>query len=472
MFRHIAAPALLASFLFSTPSSAVTYPTLPTATVDATCCPTSTRTVAVHTAAQLQAAFDTAALGDEIVLDAGTTYKGNFILKIPSGTTGWVTVRSSASASLPPPGTRVALSDAANMAKIMSPNYGDPGTAVYPALSNSGDSTASTDMGVHHYRFIGIEFATGLTNYNYHVVVLSPPVKGVPFSAATMPHDIIMDRCLFHGNDPIATNFPNGAAMLNGSVLFDVANGAIVDSKLYNMWGVGTETQALTCGGGPGPRLIQNNEISGGTESFMCGGGLLPYSDRIPTDFTIVHNYFNHPAAWQTSTPIVPFVKNLLELKVGKRIRLTDNVFENNWDRGGGQRGVAITLTPRPYQDSNYGAVPAILSINELSDVLVASNVVRKVGGFAATALTDSDCTANSAACVQSARQLISDNLADYDTAYAATAYAGLVGSGGPDWSVRVSLANLAEETYPKIGQYLRETALAYVKEWKAAQKQ
>ena len=169
----------------------------------------------------------------------------------------------------------------------------------------------------------------------------------------------------------------------------------------------------------------------------MCGGGLLPYSDRIPTDFTIVHNYFNHPAAWQTSTPIVPFVKNLLELKVGKRIRLTDNVFENNWDRGGGQRGVAITLTPRPYQDSNYGAVPAILSINELSDVLVASNVVRKVGGFAATALTDSDCTANSATCIQSARQLISDNLADYDTAYAATAYAGLVGSGGTDWSVK-----------------------------------
>jgi hypothetical protein len=39
-------------------------------------------------------------------------------------------------------------------------------------------------------------------------------------------------------------------------------------------------------------------------------------------------------------------------------------------------------------------------------------------------------------------------------------------GFGGPDWSVRVSLANLAEETYPKIGQFLRETAMAYVKEW------
>jgi aspartate 4-decarboxylase len=44
-------------------------------------------------------------------------------------------------------------------------------------------------------------------------------------------------------------------------------------------------------------------------------------------------------------------------------------------------------------------------------------------------------------------------------------------GFGGPDWSVRVSLANLAEDTYPKIGKYLRETAEAYVKEWEAAKK-
>jgi aspartate 4-decarboxylase len=44
-------------------------------------------------------------------------------------------------------------------------------------------------------------------------------------------------------------------------------------------------------------------------------------------------------------------------------------------------------------------------------------------------------------------------------------------GFGGPDWSVRVSLANLAEDTYPKIGQYLRETAQSYVQEWQAAKK-
>jgi aspartate 4-decarboxylase len=44
-------------------------------------------------------------------------------------------------------------------------------------------------------------------------------------------------------------------------------------------------------------------------------------------------------------------------------------------------------------------------------------------------------------------------------------------GFGGPDWSVRVSLANLAEDTYPKIGKYLRETAQGYVEEWRAAKK-
>ncbi|RPH44429.1 MAG: bifunctional aspartate transaminase/aspartate 4-decarboxylase, partial [Planctomycetota bacterium] len=39
-------------------------------------------------------------------------------------------------------------------------------------------------------------------------------------------------------------------------------------------------------------------------------------------------------------------------------------------------------------------------------------------------------------------------------------------GFGGPEWSVRVSLANLPEETYPKIGEYLKEAAQAYVDEW------
>ena len=43
-------------------------------------------------------------------------------------------------------------------------------------------------------------------------------------------------------------------------------------------------------------------------------------------------------------------------------------------------------------------------------------------------------------------------------------------GFGGPAWSVRVSLANLPEDTYPKIGEYLRQAAEGYVDEWRSTQ--
>jgi len=43
-------------------------------------------------------------------------------------------------------------------------------------------------------------------------------------------------------------------------------------------------------------------------------------------------------------------------------------------------------------------------------------------------------------------------------------------GFGGPAWSVRVSLANLPEDTYPKIGEYLRQAAEGYVGEWRSTQ--
>jgi aspartate 4-decarboxylase len=42
-------------------------------------------------------------------------------------------------------------------------------------------------------------------------------------------------------------------------------------------------------------------------------------------------------------------------------------------------------------------------------------------------------------------------------------------GFAGPEWSVRISLANLPEETYPKIGRYLLETAQTYVQQWRSS---
>ncbi len=40
-------------------------------------------------------------------------------------------------------------------------------------------------------------------------------------------------------------------------------------------------------------------------------------------------------------------------------------------------------------------------------------------------------------------------------------------GFGGPPWSIRVSLANLDDDDYAKIGHYMRIAAIEYVEAWK-----
>jgi aspartate 4-decarboxylase len=44
-------------------------------------------------------------------------------------------------------------------------------------------------------------------------------------------------------------------------------------------------------------------------------------------------------------------------------------------------------------------------------------------------------------------------------------------GFGGPPWSIRVSLANLNDEDYAQIGNYMRKAATQYVEAWKASKK-
>lgn len=68
------------------------------------------------------AAVDTVLLGDRLVLTAGETFDGEYELfprtKVRAGTDGFLRITSSALASLPPVGTRVSPSDAANMPRI------------------------------------------------------------------------------------------------------------------------------------------------------------------------------------------------------------------------------------------------------------------------------------------------------------------------------------------------------------------
>src|SRR5580658_5509309 len=99
---------------------AATLPTAPQ-TFDTSYIAPTGATVNVAAGGDLQAALHQAQLGDTIVLQAGATFTGPFLLPNKTTGSGWIYVVSSNLASLPPPGQRVGPKDAVNMPKIVSP---------------------------------------------------------------------------------------------------------------------------------------------------------------------------------------------------------------------------------------------------------------------------------------------------------------------------------------------------------------
>src|SRR5437879_4777730 len=93
-------------------------------------------TLTVPSGGDLQAALDNAQPGDTILLQAGATFVGNFILPVKSGN-GVITIRSSAAdAVLPAAGARITPASSALLPKLVSPN---------------SVSALVTAAGAHHY---------------------------------------------------------------------------------------------------------------------------------------------------------------------------------------------------------------------------------------------------------------------------------------------------------------------------------
>src|SRR5436189_4182928 len=156
---------------------AAQLPTLPQAFIDTTYSPPSGNTIVVNAGGNLQTAINNAVPGDTIVLQAGATFTGPFTLPNKTSGSGWIYIRSSAYVSLPPPGTRVSIADAANMPKIA-------GTA-------AGTNAIRTNAQAHNYRFVGIEIGPAAGQFVSTLVAIGSGET----SLANLPHDITFDRC-------------------------------------------------------------------------------------------------------------------------------------------------------------------------------------------------------------------------------------------------------------------------------------
>lgn len=322
-------------------------PELPRYSVDyhGSAMPSNGATIRVPAGGNLQDAIDQARPGDVILLAPGATYTGNFLLRAKAGASGsaWITIRTET--TLPAEGTRVTPSAASSYAKVVTPG-------VAPVFQ--------TDAGASYYRLSGLEITAAPTLTMVYSLVSLGDSRLVQRTIASVPHHIVLDRDYIHGWSKLD---------LRRCVAANASWMAVVDSWLSDCHSMNGDSQAIWGANAPGPYTIVNNRLEGAGENIMFGGADSYSPELMPTDITIQRNHVIKPASWQG----VWYVKNLFELKAGKRVLVEQNAFEGSWY--GGQTGTALLFK----SVNQEGTAPW----SETSDVTVRWNRVdRSAAGW------------------------------------------------------------------------------------------
>ncbi|MEW5917566.1 MAG: ricin-type beta-trefoil lectin domain protein [Gemmatimonadota bacterium] len=293
-------------------------PTLPTSSVNTSWRAPTGRTITVNAGDNLQNALNSAQRGDEVVIAAGATFTGSFVLPAKTGTSanGWITVRTSALNSLPPLGTRV--------------NPAIHASAMPKLIANSVAEALRTQHGASGWRIVGIEVTvvSNLTWVHNGLVLLGDGSTNQR-QLSQVASDLILDRVYIHGQPNVS---------LKRCVALNSSRTAIIESALLECHGRGFDSQAILGWNGPGPYLIENNKLEGAGEVIMFGGVDPAIQNLVPSDITIRRNYLYRPMSWKGQWT----VKNLFELKNAQRVLVEGNVMENNWVDG--QVGFAVVL--------------------------------------------------------------------------------------------------------------------------------
>lgn len=293
-------------------------------------------TITVKRGGDFQVALNRAKSGDTILLEAGATFKGKFVLPAKQGDE-YITIRSSApDAQLPPAETRL-----------------DPQkyAAVLPKiLTISSDPAIVTAKNAHHYRFVGVEISSATENYVYNLVLLGDENQ----AASETPHHFEFDRCYLHPNAKGKTR--RGIGLISSET-------TIKNSYLAGFAYAEEETQAIAGWVGPGPYKIINNYIEAGSENVFFGGDASHIKGLVPSDIEIKGNYLTKPLEWRGKVT----TKCLVELKSARRVTISENILENGFDDN------AVRFTVR----GGGGAAPW----NTIEDVVFENNIIRHSGG-------------------------------------------------------------------------------------------
>jgi hypothetical protein len=235
-------------------------------------------TVVVRSGDNLQAALNAAQPGDTLMLAAGATFIGNFVLPAKTGTTD-IVVRSDAPDNLlPGPNVRMTPIYAARLPKIQSVN------AAFALRAAAG---------AHNWKLRFLEFPATLLGYGE--ILRFGEGSTAQTSLTQVPYDIEIDRVYVHG-DPLYGQ-KRGIA-LNGR------NITIRNSYVSEIKAVGFDSQAIGGWNGPGPFTIENNYLEAAGENFMLGGSDPAIPNLVSENVVVRYNYISKPMSWRS--PVIP----------------------------------------------------------------------------------------------------------------------------------------------------------------------
>ena len=234
-----------------------------------------------------QAALDAAQPGDTILLRAGETFVGHFVLPEKAAASGpAILIRSDApDSALPPADTR-----------LVPNGYAGGNTALgsLARLRGRGGQWKTTPVlkaapRAHHYRlqFLDID---GIVQDGWYTLL---ELGTNTFEQATVdstPYSIVFDRVYVHGHP---TKGQQRCISMNGRDL-EVRNSYVTNCSSFAV-----DSQAIGAFNAPGPLKIINNYLEAATENVMLGGADPRISGLVQSDVEIRRNHFFKPTAWR-----------------------------------------------------------------------------------------------------------------------------------------------------------------------------
>ncbi len=301
--RHLQTLVLFSAVLLGQASP--TPPVLPRSLPPATRPTPTGSVVAVHSGDNLQTKYNGASCGDDVVLDDGATFTGDFVFNKQCAAPNWILVEgtgcSGGTVAVPTYVTQAAINSASN------PPWAAPVLTHYGKLTTgTGSSTIVTTNPSNvpgKYNYFGcLEVTSSVSSQNLIMMA-----NGLTETVVSQLGDHLMfDRMYVHGLPSSSTVMMTRAFLAVGS------NISVVNNYISNIYTNSQDSQGILGAFGPGPDLIQNNFISAATEPILFGGtgATIHYSCTVaaspaPTTTSATVNTCIDGASGSVSTPAI-----------------------------------------------------------------------------------------------------------------------------------------------------------------------